>query len=317
MPEGWGEVTPDPYWLMQCGWCVEGQNAPEPTQEPTPTFLPGTPTPDPNQYFLVQAPEGTWPYYQDFSIGVRGYNQNITHSWDSWSLSCGPDALIKGVYGYSENIINGSYVDYIGVTGGGGYRKTGTLEIRKYWDCNQYLTVTNTLLQQAGKAPLEFCDNMADKVTVAIDSGAYEYTWNPTGIWAVWSSTYDAWFQVGGYLCYGVPEVQEPEPINSYCASVNGAGGSGDIESEEGMMLPQILVTSPTCTTVLGWDLDVSVLNLIPGIDDMQTVSLPGFQLCASYISFGTVYLFGMGVDLDVIAFLGAGIAIIRILLRS
>lgn len=120
--------------------------------------------------------------------------------------------------------------------------------------------------------------------------------------------------QAVGILCYGQPPTEPtPMPGPSYCDAVDDGGGGGDLES----WLPQILVAQGSCMEISGWTLDVSVLNLIPGIDDLEDVTLPGFQLCVNPIQFGNVHLFGVTVDLDVIAFAMAGLVIIRILLRS
>jgi hypothetical protein len=102
-------------------------------------------------------------------------------------------------------------------------------------------------------------------------------------------------------------------PVADYCASVDGYEPGEEI----GLELPMPIIGPATCFGVDEITLGLSLLNLIPGIDDMDDVTFPGMQVCARAIEFGDLQLFGLLVNLDVIAALMAGVFLFRLALRS
>jgi len=97
-----------------------------------------------------------------------------------------------------------------------------------------------------------------------------------------------------------------PNPSNStYCSIINGDGsGPGDDDDGE---LPGIWVGGSSCFTWGG--IDTSIF----GID----ILVPGLQICFQSIEFGSLDLFGITMDLDLIAAAMAGVVLIRLVTRS
>ncbi len=105
-----------------------------------------------------------------------------------------------------------------------------------------------------------------------------------------------------------------PTPqIVDYCGTVNGVTGGS---SELGISLPEFGIGSSTCYGLSEIVLPTSIINFFPGIN-IEDVTIPGIELCFTEISFGTLDLFGVAVNLDSIANLLAAALIIRWLLRS
>jgi hypothetical protein len=102
-------------------------------------------------------------------------------------------------------------------------------------------------------------------------------------------------------------------PVVSYCSSVSGYD---PIDPEPGLELPVPKVGQPSCTGIPAFQIDLSVLNWLPGVE-FETLTFPGLHVCATPILFGEVRFVGVAVNLDILSLLMAGVVLIRILLRS
>jgi len=310
-PGGWGDVTPDPYWALQCGQCAGGTTpTPEGTPEPTPD---GTPTPEPDGYFLVLYPEAD-PHFQEHA---GSYAANFYYNWDSFIIDCGEGNTFEGGIAYGETSRDyaapfGKIPTYNGGLWAMAYGcGNDLLGSSKVSGVNCYDAVS-PLISQAGLPEPITWTAREDHVNAAINAQTNFHIFDPGDTYWPKNTYIEVGFHVAAAICYGTPP--EPQSDATYCKDVLPEGGSGE---DPGMSLPTILIGGSSCTQILGWDLDLSVLNLVPGVDDVGTVSMPGFNLCVAPIQFGSVELFDISVDLDAIAFLAAGVAIIRILWRS
>lgn len=94
----------------------------------------------------------------------------------------------------------------------------------------------------------------------------------------------------------------------SFCSEVEGEEGQG--ETEDYFALPAPTFGSSTCYGIDSITIPLSWL----GFDD---VYIPGVEVCFKPIYFGILKMFGLNIDLDYIAYVLAGVAILRMILRS
>lgn len=347
-PIGWGTVTPDAYWMMQCGHCAElndyPTNTPVPTNTPWPTPThDGTGTPYPTEIpvpaeFYSYEPEFEYVPYDSPNDGDDGISAYL-----QWTVPEGYRDRYFQLVGVNIEIDFANCDKWIGF----GVDSTWSEYEEHFWYwgsliyCgagvrNYYLTYSPMSAEPEYQMPY-YQEEM--------------WRWYVTGdiageIPAPMNWVHPSWPYAAGqfknellengdlklYITHGgksghaytVERVEmvfygiEPENIlppyaGGYCESVVPEGQAED----PGITLPEITVTTPTCLQIGGQTVDLSVLNLIPGIDDMGEVAIPGFQVCYQYISFGSLDLFGMSVDLDLLAFTIGAIALLRIFLRS
>ncbi len=316
-PDGYGTITPDPYWWINCANCITPGS---PTQGATSTLdLTSTPTPTPDPGELHVKAFGYQPM-TPLNCGYFG-NPPAQHCLAEWYLTI-PEAdngqeivgrLWGGISGrwnnvdiyYTWNVSNlwdpgGAYLNFDSTYWG--YLEYDNSEM----DPNE----VRGLIPWLGTIRTAALAEWADPIN-GMDGGTYlMHYWFPANTVGA-----EDWYLFMFYKGTELGAVPTPSPIAGYCGSVAGEGGGQgqDLDS----WLPQILVAEGTCIQVLGWTIDLSVLNWLPGLEGITDVTLPGFHLCVNPIQFGEVQLFGVGIDLDLIAFLGAGLVILRILLRS
>jgi hypothetical protein len=310
-PEGWGTVTPDTYWMMQCGNCAQ---SPTGTADPLTPTVAATPTPEPTATQTSGVFFKSIYYHQQFIIDVVDSTDYV--NWVGYPgvalpplLYCGPDAEIRGALVWVQ--VNGySGAAKLRPFGSATFGAAeGNLGFYSYVGTYPQNTINHNDMQNLSGHTLNKLGS-----TNQIN---YKTIWPwPSGFVDVRrDSTLSADFVYYGVLCYGIPE-PEATPIPtamSYCNQVDDGLGAADL----GISLPEIVVSQAYCLQIGGQSLDLSVLNLIPGIDDVGEIGVPGFYLCYQYISFGHLDLFGLNVDLDILAMLMGGIALLRILLRS
>lgn len=349
-PAGWGTVTPDPYWMIQCGQCAElndyATSTPLPTNTPWPTPThdgTGTPYPTempyPDQFYSYE-PEFEYVTYDSPNDGDNGISAYL--HWtvpqeyrDRYFELVGVRVEINFStcdkwMGFGVDSSLPEYADHFWYWGSVMYCGTG---VRNY-----YLNYSPMSPEAEYQMPYDQQEMWQWYVTgdIAGDMPTPINWVNPSWPYAA-GHFKDALFESGDlklYITHGgrsghvytVDNVEmvfygtEPTGIatptpyaGGYCESVVPEGSAGD----PGIELPIITVTDPTCLPIGGQTVDLSVLNLIPGVDDLGQISIPGFQVCYQYISFGSLDLFGMTVDLDLLAFTIGAIALLRIFLRS
>ena len=349
-PAGWGTVTPDPYWMIQCGNCAEMNDfhtsTPLPTNTPWPTPThdgTGTPYPTempyPDEFYSYQPEFEYVPYdspndgdngvsaylhwtmppeYRDRYFEMVGVNVEINFtSCDVWTGF----GVAKSYPEYSDHFWYPGSMLYCGVGTRNYY-----LTYSPMWGEPQYPfpysgegmwkwyvtgDVNGTIPEPKYMVNPGYPGEFGNFRNALLESGDLKLYINHGG---KPGHVYNV--EKVEMVFYGVEPtgVVTPTPYaGGYCESVLPEGTAGD----PGINLPIITVTDPICLPIGGQTADLSVLNLIPGIDDMDTISIPGFQVCYQYISFGTLDLFGMTVDLDLLAFTIGAIALLRIFLRS
>jgi hypothetical protein len=111
------------------------------------------------------------------------------------------------------------------------------------------------------------------------------------------------------------PEGQPtPTPtVYSACSVVEPAADTSDM-----FTMPEVTVGWARCMTLGGVSLDLSWLNnlQIPNLN-AGTLEIPEFGICFRPVTFGSMYMFGLNIDLDLLASVLLAIAIIRMITRS
>ena len=109
-----------------------------------------------------------------------------------------------------------------------------------------------------------------------------------------------------------------PEPcptpvVVEYCGQVNGTSAE---PFDLGIELPQFAIGTSSCYGIAEIALPTSIINFSPGVD-INDVFIPDIKLCFTEITFGSLDLFGISINLYSIANLLAVALIIRWWLRS
>lgn len=346
-PIGWGTVTPAPIWSMYCQKCVTpipggwnwGENPLnqieyQPTNfygwTPTPITDNPTPIPTPTQNFvdldtihmhgvenLENIIEG-----QPFLTGANDVRYNAMHL-DSYRTIQVPSNY--------PGVLTKYYVQFDGTfaaVGQGSSTYTGTLALKIYCDTNEchikhngntidltngqsYTIWTGSLILnqggvlQTGVIDLEISfistNNSYRHLDIELTKNAY---------WLFDHNTYSTMF-TWDYE----PISLEPEPIDSYCSEVlpnQDTPGLGDPGSFE---LPTPGIGQSTCFTFL--NLTIPLAWLSPAWPDAHDIGLPGWNFCFMPIHFGNLSMFGLSIDLDLIAMAIGAIVLIRLITRS
>lgn len=347
-PIGWMTVTPDAYWLMQCGFCVTpvsstnwfGENPFNITGTPvfgdTPTPVSTatiTPTPD-NLNFTdnvtsvinyATAIDPALPavdyygeyldkLYYDASNGkISFWTPDIgTSVFYEVSFKIATSGILPARSGFGDRhvqlkITNDSLsllevdLDLDGIyeiqlTSGQSY-------IDIFYECNhtiicnyQYTYLINAIGHGASSTYRDF----SAQVSVENNFASHKYVYYNIEWWRG--------------LFYFIPPTPTPTtvPITD-CSEVDPAedGSTGGMGNE--FTLPNISLGWGRCMSLGGWNISLTWAQaFIPTLPDSWTV--PGIEICFVPIEFGELNLFGLGVDLDLIAAVMAGVLIIRII---
>jgi len=127
----------------------------------------------------------------------------------------------------------------------------------------------------------------------------------------------------GGRALIATPTPQATPTQSSYCNVVEGMGGGvGGGSNDSIFSLPQITVGWARCLQFGGWIIPLEWIGtLFPdaweGLGWPDTWGIPAAQLCFVPLNLGKMNLFGMSIDMDVIAFAIGAIALLRIITRS
>jgi hypothetical protein len=136
--------------------------------------------------------------------------------------------------------------------------------------------------------------------------------------WATWKPQNPSGAVTNFYwLCSGGdPNQEDPEvPGTGYCDVVQPSR-----DDPIGIGLPGPVIGPKSCLQIGGWTIGLtwlSTLAELAGIENPQSYTVPGFIICLRPIVFGDVNLFGQQVSLDFIAAVMAGVAGIRLMMRS
>jgi hypothetical protein len=101
-------------------------------------------------------------------------------------------------------------------------------------------------------------------------------------------------------------------PGTGYCDVVPGGGlisNWGD--------LPTVSVGAENCQSLGPFTINLTGLSFLPGMSGITEVGLPEISVCFREIYFGTVTIFGMAFDLDILSAVITGVLALRWVFRS
>ncbi len=281
---------------------------------PTPT--PGiTPTTTTEHYFINDVP------YDHVQIITSGINISATRPINTTGI-CGTNAYISAI-GSKNNLWYGSYNGtsygeaWIGNNGyskwklydtiggsdaqGIGYVCQSTATLWEFETCS----IFNNLTGWSSALALNLRTDMEISVGQYSQNG---YAANEAPEIKV--------------LCYGI-ETQAPTATPDtgadYCAVVEARPEF--LADEIGLSLPIPVYGAGECVQIGGWSIDISWLEAIfPNLFTFNmpdSLGVPGFILCIHPFLMGEFNLFGLMIDMDLLLYVTACIAIIRWLARS
>lgn len=314
VPEGWGLRTPSPLWMASCSKCVPQTPVPTSTLMPwQETAAASTPIP----YWATQtaiAPTATnTPEVTEEP--VPEFWAETFHFEDSVQAEVVPiDKL------YSTNTrgrLAAFVISYSGNTSNAGHGDAMLQELSLYL-VNRGPTLgykcyyRNTLGDVVGSALCDTYAPGAEKVRIGFQINHLE-DGNFGVRYSTWAEATLSWEATVRFV-YRSVDVQPPPqptstPVVSYCSSVKGYDPADP--GELGLELPVPMVGTPTCTGIPAFEIDLSVLNWLPGVS-FEAVTFPGLNICATPIKFGEVKFVGISVDLDILSLIMAAVVIIR-----
>ena len=325
-PSGYGTLTPDPYWLLNCSPCLT--NVPHSTASPFPVST-----------FMI-------PLTQTAQAGITPTitaTQTVTAiPTSAVGLSCATSAggtcsqiNSNTVGGTFNHVSNGtSKASYLGInpvpSGTPLYVRFSMINmiydnyyIQRNW--SGYISYSNT-----GPATLEINPNnipllvghnsllLYNKQYVINPSNAslgttYYVYLTHSGIQGTYTQdvTYTVYVSTDGFYSDATPTptpTVTPTP-SGYCSSIVGTDALG-IDSE--FALPVPVLGAKTCPVNYGGN-DVPLFGLF-GLPD---VHIPSIQVCFQDITFGILKYYGMDIDVDYLAYILAAAVIVSMFTRG
>jgi len=313
-PGGYGTVTPDPYWVINCQQCVtplvetptpyNGTGTPEITGTPPTTETP-VPTGTPQEGITLTL------VLADFTNTSSPY---VTQTGDLICVNDSPSLLHC-----SGTVI---WEDDSGVIGGDiKFKITAAVNtfypFTLFWSFVNLDSFENLWLghQFSGITDIGYIPSFGQWMVPASVSPYDEITF--TGSFSTGGS-----FKGGGteyveaYISvYAVEEVATPTPAptpipSGYCGSVEPYVEE-NLCAEGVFCNPVPWIGSTTCPV------NVPEFTIPLGVLGMDDIYFPGLTICLTEITFGTMIAWGVVIDLDLIVWYLAVAMVIRILLRS
>lgn len=332
LPDGWGVRTPDPYWLSNCYSCLAALT-PSPTVGPTVTPMLWQVTPTPNGGVTVTAtitPTSTaLPTVEPINPGLRLRCVSggcAGQEGRSITLSGGTSNFVgdcsAGGNGLSVQVLDGSGSTY-------SYARVwyeGVANLTRTTDYNMppvspELHMTDQALLSGSSCTgsgVSSCSvSVAGAVSDVTTSGVEIYA-GIGGCASLTAYRWDSWSYTISLDDLAVPPTPTPTgtpvPVNSVCGSVPLPPSPEDAI----MSFPVPLVGVKVCpveipaingaTSGLGW---------IPGMGGIiESINFPGFRMCFRPVMLGVLRMFGIQVDLDILALLMSATTMFRVLSR-
>lgn len=356
-PQGMFTITPNAYWLDKCQFCITptlsafwATNTPAPWETPAPTGTPSAPTATPTRtpYPFTITTDMDTVYNVSYPPTNPKTNYNIFDNIlvpNSWSGSSRHGYYDENIALYSSSGTS-DYIIYYEITysvawPSSGYAEFAVLEIYPYGvkqisfmpdstinpgqtfnlvnSTNSFYVVNNNngAISRSGKIAFNLVvrnaqDASADALIkwIAYDSGN-------DGAGRSQSTTIK--FIRGGFVNNPLPTAT-PTPAG-YCNVVESEG-TGQINDQNIFSLPTISIGWARCVGLGGFDVPLSWIGgLFPEMWSTMgwpdNLSIPSAQLCFVPLHLGILNLFGLSIDMDIIAFAIGAIALIRIITRS
>lgn len=337
-PVGWGVVTPDPYWLMNCNQCVTrtpsssipgltlfptntpivtGTINPTSTVQPSSTNTPAiTNTPVPNHYWTSD-----WQ-----SVGFTGTIQtcgtvNLTYVYSQFNrvIPAGSNDLRAII---TEGYVSSTYLGYLGFD----MLNTDTTSPLVFRTANK-----RSIVGTAGTTQTLCFESVSGACTFAGLSNSMTLTFNQANtLFKIYAAKAQGcpWqysFPRIKYVYYGTGDTPPtPTPVPTFTPVPTSQSQCNVVLPERVVnpfdVLPNILIGPSECTQIGGGSIDLGFISNISWLSDWgipEYITIPGFFLCTASIDLGVVHIFNLAIDLDIMAFVMAGVAIIRILFRS
>lgn len=315
---GWGEVTPDAYWYMQCGQCLAGHvdatMTPWGSMTPEITGTPGTLTPEVSETPSATQPTATATLEEPF-YWVR-YMGQFPKTWVGdavWS-----EYYAASAYEPVGRIIIATNQEIGGIL----YYKFGSTAFF-FHDHTTLGDWNGICLGESGH------DDLCTEVVPDWVYGSYgPYKWGSSDVTGDGVITFETnqcgtcstTVTVDFYYVYWSEDVPPPTPTPGvptatptgtaypgYCGEVQEGGGSGGF-SMEGVELPVPMVGEAACYGIGDWDL--------PDLGETE-LYFPGMQLCFVPFQIGDLQILNMVIDVDWMITVMAGIWVLRMILRS
>lgn len=332
LPVGWGTVTPDVWWDINCRVCIGRLTStstaiwptftPEGTITATPTltYTPGTPTVTPTPtstpvytYFLseevaydyLSIASGTTPVSHTFRLKAP-----IEVTW--WYTDHNDMYVVGYVVIMSHNRSASEVYDYsLGGAQVGNYPGLSLTQQSQYSytvKANVYLPFNDnnairSLLFPYSSTELYFGSVITYPMNYTVGWGHKLYSVVGLSAWGWDSIRYILYGQYIETPQGGTPTPSPTIPVGtstpqSFCNSVNNTEGGGSTEG--GFGLPVLTLGDRTCITLPELWLDLGILSFF-GIN-WGTLHVPSISFCLRSISFGILQLFGLDVNLDLIS---------------
>jgi hypothetical protein len=315
-PAGWGAVTPDMTWYLNCSNCItpDGLETSTPavigTPPPAGTGTPAvtiTPTPS---FYLICGTGNIGGTCSEVALGVIGgsfqYLDDTSQPYNSGGAQAHlhiqgspnlPANTVLYVTFYSATwTVNSFYgVDRLVDTylsAGGGYQVDDDLLLSEYGSVSSSLPAPYYYQATTGLS----------NIYTGVTFWAYANRSGSLGSYSG-SGTFEVYVSTDGYY---TPEV----PSTSYCGEVVPAGGEDPCE------IGAFCLPSPG-TGATSCPVDIPSVTIPLGVLGFDDIVIPYFRICFTEIHFGSMIVWGILIDLDYIAYIIAAAAVVKILTRS
>lgn len=208
---------------------------------------------------------------------ILGAGNYASNGIDIEVIESNISSLPVGIYHYAQN----SHVHYLIHL-----RSAGVTYTDINWEIKYNVTILGLTLSGSGSQSFSQYDNLTYNTTV---TGNTKVTWYPGG----------------------VPVI--PPPITSDCSTIPVQ--SINDPNDPNFKLPYIGVGEGSCTGIPAITIGTSWLQLFFS-SAPDSLSFGGVQFCFAPISFGSLNIFGIPIDLDLMAMVMAGVLMFKVITR-
>jgi hypothetical protein len=320
-PLGYGSVTPDPFWLMNCSQCL------------TPVFPTGTPQPESTfTYSMTQTAEAVFSptpnvtptsipeSYSEISCG-SGYFQctqitpyhiqliPITQLYVSQTYHNIVDDIEVKMYVHVTVHFDAGIFTYNG--GVGGYPPKGATPI-DISTGEQYVYPDQYTVDGSGNAKYWYVP--AGEYSFVINEGIDFFEVNSEGGGTTaYVSAYGITVDIYSYPVDTGTPTPTPTPVLGYCQSILPVSGDENLDvCEEGIFcMPDVSLGDSYCP------IDIPSRTIPLSLFGFDDVEIPSISVCFTAVYFGSVTAWGVVIDIDWIVYVMAGALILRMIIWS
>lgn len=322
--ENFGTETPSVRWMNYCSYCLGTQEVEGYTETPMPTMTgtPGTPMPTPTATATPTAIPGEDSGWMEivFPVFGDGWEGHITFD----------DLIVDGGYDLGSNVTFIMDSDWGDWFLGSCWDKTGGFNIR-----------ADAGVPTAGKCSWQSSwTGVVGQGFGVQGSATYSGNWNhegplslcyvhPGGVsqnCSIYNINYVVWtgMVISGGSGYGLPEptpTVTATPGGGFCKDVGAGGVDGESawNSAEGIFVfPVPYIGESDCRILMPeFEIPVTLLNLIPGVEFENDILFPGVIVCVRGLFLGDLVMLNLEIDLDFYAVIVGAMMILRKILRS